>query len=79
MTGFEIKKSDLSVEGYFHRPAFALLNPKTNLHSTVGAFLSDFYLIGGDDIRINQDVNPLSTANVTYDLRPFNGLARVSY
>ena len=78
MTGFATKKSEFSVTGYFRRPAFALLNPKTNLHSTVVAFLSDFCSIGGDDIRINQDASPLSNANVTYDLQPFNGFARVS-
>ena len=78
MTGYTIKKSDLSVEGYFRRPAFALLSPKSNLHSTVTTFLSDFYLIQGGDIRIKQDTNPLANADVTYDLRPFNGFARVS-
>ena len=78
MTAYTIKKSDLSVEGYFRRPAFALLGPKSNLHSTVTTFLSDFYLIQGSDIRINPDTNPLSNADVTYDLRPFNGFARVS-
>ena len=78
MTGFSIKKSDLSVEGYFHRPGFSLLTPKTDLHTTISASLSDFCLIQGDDIRINQDVNPLSNANVTYDLDRFNGFARVS-
>ena len=78
MTGFSIKKSDLSVEGYFHRPGFSLLGPKTDLHTTIADFLSDFCLIQGDDIRINQDVNPLSNASVTYDLDRFNGFARVS-
>ena len=78
MTGFAIKKSDLSIVGYFHRPAFALLRPKANLHSTVVAYLSDFCSIGGDDIRISQDTDPLSNANVTYDLRTLNGFARVS-
>ena len=78
MTGFSIKKSDLSVEGYFRRPGFSLLSPKSDLHSTISTFLSDFCLIQGDDIRINQDVNPLSNASVTYDLDRFNGFARVS-
>ena len=78
MTAYSIKKSELSVEGYFRRPAFALLGPKSNLHSTVTTSLSDFYLIQGSDIRINQDTNPLANADVTYDLRPFNGFARVS-
>ena len=78
MTGYTVKKSDLSVEGYFRQPAFALLSAKSNLHSTVTTFLSEFCLIQGGDIRINQDTNPLANADVTYDLRPFNGFARVS-
>ena len=78
MTGYAIKKSELSVEGYFHSPALTLLTSESNLHGTIVAFLSDHYIIQGDDIRINQDTNPLANANVTYDLRPFNGFARVS-
>ena len=78
MTAFSIKKSDLSVEGYFHRPGFNLLSPESDLHTTIVTFLSDFCHIRGDDIRINQDANPLSNASVTYDLHRFNGFARVS-
>ena len=78
MTSYTVKKSDLSVEGYFWRPAFALLGPNSNLHSAVTTSLSDFYPIQGSDIRINQDTNPLANAEVTYDLRPFNGFARVT-
>lgn len=75
---YTVKKSDLSVEGYFHQPAFALLSPMSNLHSTVTAKLSEFYAIQGRDIRITQDTDPLANAEVTYELRPFNGFARVS-
>ena len=78
MTKYSIKKSELSVEGYFTQPAFNLLRPKTDLHGTVATFLSDFCPIRGADIRIDSDTNPLGNANVTYDLRPFDGAARVS-
>lgn len=78
MIAYTVKKSDLFVEGQFRQPAFALLGPKSNLHSTVTTYLSDFYAIQGRDIRITQDTNPLSNAEVTYELHPFNGFARVN-
>lgn len=78
MNAYTVKKSDLSVEGFFRHPAFALLGPKSNLHKTVTNFFSDFCAIQGRDIRITQDTNPLANAEVTYDLRPFDGFARVS-
>ena len=78
MIDYTVKKSELSVEGYFRHPAFALLSPKSDLHKTVTTFLSDFYAIQSRDIRITQDTDPLSNAEVTYELRPFNGFARVS-
>ena len=79
MTGYPytIKKSSISVEGLYSRPAFVLFRPESNLHETISVSLSEFYLIQSDDIRINQDVNPLANANVTYHLTPLDGLARV--
>lgn len=75
---FTISKSEYSAEGNYDRPAFALFRPESNLHESITASLSDFYLIQGNDIRFNQDVNPLANANVIYDLIPFNGFARIS-
>ncbi len=74
---FTTMKSDFSVEGLYSRPAFVLFRPEANLHESIAVSLSDFYLIQGNDISINQDAYPLSNANVTYHLTPFNGLARV--
>ena len=78
MTEFTIKKSDLSVEGYFTRPAFNLLRPDTDLHGTITTMLSDFCPIRGGDIRIDQDTSPIGNAHVIYELRPFNGVGRIS-
>ena len=78
VTTYTVKKSELSVDGHFQRPAFALLRPTSNLHSAVTSALSDFCLIQGSDIRITQDTTPLANAEAIYNLRPFNGFAKVN-
>ena len=78
MTKYAVKKSDLSVEGFFARPAFNLLRTNSDLLNVVTPCLSAFCPIRGADIRIDQDSNPLGNANVIFELHPFNGVARVS-
>ena len=75
---YNIRKSELSLEAFFSRPAFDLLKPKTQLHEAIATHLSDFLPLRGSDIRIDTNTNPLSSATVTYELRPFNGVARIS-
>lgn len=78
MIPYTIRKSELSLEGYFSRPAFHLFRPNAALHETVAKHLSDHLVLRGGDITIDANTSPLSNANVTYDLRPFNGAARIS-
>ncbi|MDD9993410.1 MAG: hypothetical protein OXP75_16565 [Rhodospirillales bacterium] len=75
---YTIRKSELSLEGYFSRPAFDLLKPKTALHDSLSTHLADFTVLRGSDIRIDPNTNPLSNVTATYDLRPFNAAARIS-
>ena len=78
MTGYTIKRSTLSVEGHYRCPAVELFGSRSNLLSTLTSALSDFCPVQGEDIRIKQETNPLGNADVTYDLRSFNGFARVT-
>lgn len=77
MTEYTTKKSRFSVEGFFRHLAFELFRPTSNLCESVITSLSDFYRIQGRDIRIDNDANPLTNANVTFDIRSFHGVARV--
>ena len=77
MTEYTIKKSSFSVEGFFRHPAFGLFRPTSNLYESVVTSVSDFYRIQGGDIRIDSDTNPLTNANVSFDIRSFEGVARV--
>ena len=77
MTEYTIKKSSFSVEGFFRHPAFGLFRPTSNLYEAVVTSVSDFYRIQGGDIRIDSDTNPLTNANVSFDIRSFNGIVRV--
>lgn len=78
MTKYSIRKSDLSVEGFFSEPTLNLLRANSDLLGVVTPCLSQFCPIRGADIRIDQDSNPLGNANVAFELHPFNGVARVS-
>ena len=75
---YAVRKSDLSVEGFFAGPAFNLLRKNSDVLSVVTSCLSAFCPIRGADIRIDQGSNPISNANVTFELHPFNGFARIS-
>ena len=78
MSKYAIKKSDLSVEGFFATPAFNLLRTNSDVLNVVGSCLSTFFPIRGADIRVNQDNNPIGESNVIFELQPFNGVARIS-
>ncbi len=78
MTKYAVKKSDLSVEGFFAKPAFNLLHTDSDLLNVVTSCLSAFCPLRGTDIRIDKDSNPLGNANVIFELHPFNGVARIS-
>ena len=78
MTKYAVKKSDLSVEGFFARPAFNLLRADSDVLNVVTLCLSDFCPIRGADIRVDQETNPIGNANVVFELQPFNGFVRIS-
>ncbi len=78
MTKYAVKKSDLSVEGFFAAPAFNLLHVNSDVLNVVTSCLSAFCPIRGADIRIDQETNPIGNANVVFELQPFNGVARIS-
>ncbi|MCY4461263.1 MAG: hypothetical protein OXC26_12850 [Albidovulum sp.] len=78
MTKFAVKKSDLSIEGFFAAPAFNLLHGNSDVLNVVTSRLSAYCPIRGADIRIDQETNPIGHANVIFELRPFNGVARIS-
>ena len=78
MIKHEVKKSDLSVEGFFASPAFNLFRENSDVLNVVAAGLSALCPIRGADVRIDQETNPIGDANVSFDLHPFNGFARIS-
>ncbi len=78
MAKYEVKKSDLSVEGFFSAPAFDLLRTNSDVLNVITSCLSPFLPIQGTDIRIDQQTNPVGNTNVIFELRPFNGIARIS-
>ena len=78
MIKYEVKKSDLSVEGYFASPAFNLFRGNSDVLEAVAAGLSDLCPIRGADVRINRETNPIGNANLSFDLHPFNGSSRIS-
>ncbi|MDE0697433.1 MAG: hypothetical protein OXH76_16550 [Boseongicola sp.] len=78
MIKFEVKKSDLSIEGYFAAPAFNLFRADSNVLNVVTAGLTSLCPIRGADIRIDQETNPIGNANLSFELHPFNGFARIS-
>ena len=78
MIKYEVRKSDLSVEGYFSAPAFNLLRTDSDVLKVVTAGLSEFCPIRGTDIRIDQETNPIGNANLSFELHPLNGFARIS-
>ena len=78
MTKYAVRKSDLSVEGFFAAPAFNLLRTDSDVLNAVTSCLSAFCPIRGADIRIDQETNPIGNANVTFELHRFNGVARIS-
>ncbi|MYI69250.1 MAG: hypothetical protein F4103_11120 [Boseongicola sp. SB0673_bin_14] len=78
MIKYEVKKSDLSVEGYFESPAFDLFRGNSDVLNVVAAGLSALCPIRGADVRIDQETNPIGNANLSFELHPFNGFARIS-
>ncbi len=78
MTKYAVKKSDLSVEGFFAAPAFNLLRANSDVLNVVSSCLSAFCPIRGEDIRVDQETNPIGDANVIFELKPVNGVARIS-
>ena len=78
MTKYAVKKSDLSVEGFFAAPAFNLLRANSDVLNVVTLRLSDLCSIRGADVRIDQETNPIGNSNVVFELHPFNGFARIS-
>lgn len=77
MTEYTIKKSSLSVEGFFRHPAFGLFRPTSNICESVVSSVSDFYRVQVGDIRIDSDANPLTNVNVSFDIRSFDGVAKI--
>jgi len=75
---YSIKKSDISVEGFFAEPAFNLLHANSEVLSVVVSCLSDYCPIRGTDIRIEQDSSTVGNTNVVFKLHPLNGIARIS-
>lgn len=78
MTKYEVKKSDLSVEGFFAEPALNILRANSDVLKVVASCLSFFCPVRGTDIRIDQETNPIGNANIVFELHPFNGVARIS-
>jgi len=75
---YSIKKSDISVEGFFAEPAFNLLHANSEVLSVVVSCLSDYCPIRGTDIRIEQDSSTVGNTNVVFKLHPLNGIGRIS-
>ena len=63
---------------FFSESAFNFFRPDSHLHDTVVKSLSGFCSIRGNDIRVETDSNPISNMSINYDLRPFNGFAKVN-
>jgi len=78
VTKYSVRKSDISVEGFFAEPAFNLFRANSDVLSAVSCCLAKFCPIRGADIRIDQESNPLGDANVVFELHSFNGIARIS-
>ncbi len=78
MIKYTVRKSYLSIEGFFAEPAFKLFRENSDWLDDLTSCLAQFGTIRGADIRIDQYTNPLSNANVEFELHQFNGFSRLS-
>ena len=78
MIKYSVRKSYLSIEGFFAEPAFKLFRENSDWLDDITSCLAEFCTIRGADIRVAQDTNPLSNANVEFVLHQFNGFSRLS-
>ena len=77
MIGYETKKSNLSIKGFFTEPAFRLFHSNNDSIEVVTRCLSRYCKVQGKNIRINQNGDSLGHSNITFDLYHFNAIAKI--